>query len=140
MIVMLNILFERYKSKRLKYHLYYERHFFNRRFEPLLILQVGLEPSLQAWQKYFTKSRIYCIDSFIDKDPKDISYLDEERIHWARCDLTNQKHIRDVMINIWNKPRFDIIIDNITDHKTMRHYCIGKYYKEVNDEVFCHSC
>ena len=32
------------------------------------------------------------------------------------------------------------IIDNITDHKTMRHYCIGKYYKEVNNEVFCHSC
>ena len=101
---MLNVLFERYKSKRLKYHLYYERHFFNRRLEPLIILQVGLEPSLQAWQRYFTKSQIFCIDSFVDKDPKDISYLDEERIHWARCDLTNQKHLRDVMINIWNIP------------------------------------
>jgi len=137
---MLNVLFERYKSKRLKYHLYYEKEFFDRRFEPLMILQVGIESSLQVWQRYFTRSQIYCIDRFVHTDPKNISYLNEERIHWARCDVNNKKQLDNIMIEIWKKPRFDIIIDNISDHKTMRHYGVDKYYKEVNDEVFCHSC
>ena len=44
------------------------------------------------------------------------------------------------MKNIWNNPRFDIIIDNvnnfaITRHKNLNRYCIGKYYIEDGDEV-----
>ena len=70
---MLSTLLERYKSKRIKYHLYYDRYFFEDRLKPLMILQVGVEPSLQVWQRYFTKSLIYCIDNFSNIDPKDIS-------------------------------------------------------------------
>ena len=137
---MLQILLQRYNSKRLKYHLYYDRFFFEDRLKPLIILQVGVEPSLQVWQRYFTKSLIYCIDTFNDIDPKDISYLDENRIYWSRCDVNNTKQLENVMKNIWNNPRFNIIIDNTNNYESLRKYGIGKYYKEVGNEIFCHSC
>lgn len=137
---MLNVLFERYKSKRLKYHLYYDREFFDDRLKPFMILQVGVESSLQVWQRYFSKSQIYCIDSFTNIDPKNISYLNESRINWSRCDVYNKKQVEHIMKNIWNNPRFNIIIDNTNNYETLRHYGIDRYYKEVNDEIFCHSC
>ena len=137
---MLQILLQRYKSKRVKYHLQYDRFFFEDRLKPLIILQVGVEPSLQVWQRYFTKSLIYCIDTFNDIDPKDISYLDENRIYWSRCDVNDTKQLENVMKNIWNNPRFNIIIDNTNNYKSLRKYGIGKYYKEVDNEIFCHSC
>ena len=137
---MLQILLQRYKSKRVKYHLQYDRFFFEDRLKPLIILQVGVEPSLQVWQRYFTKSLIYCIDTFDDIDPKDISYLDENRIYWSRCDVNNNKQLENVMKNIWNNPRFNIIIDNTNNYESLRKYGIGKYYKEVGNEIFCHSC
>jgi len=136
----LQILLKRYKSKRVKYHLQYDRFFFEDRLKPLMILQVGVEPSLQVWQRYFTKSLIYCIDTFMNIDPKDISYLDENRIYWSRCDVNNTKQLEDVMKNIWNNPRFNIIIDNTNNYESLRKYGIGKYYKEVGNEIFCHSC
>jgi len=136
----LQILLQRYNSKRLKYHLHYDRFFFEDRLKPLIILQVGVEPSLQVWQRYFTKSLIYCIDTFNDIDPKDISYLDENRIYWSRCDVNNTKQLENVMKNIWNNPRFNIIIDNTNNYESLRKYGIGKYYKEVGNEIFCHSC
>ena len=137
---MLQILLQRYKSKRVKYHLQYDRFFFEDRLKPLIILQVGIEPSLQVWQRYFTKSLIYCIDTFNNIDPKDISYLDENRIYWSRCDVNNTKQLENVMKNIWNNPRFNIIIDNTNNYESLRKYGIGKYYKEVGNEIFCHSC
>ena len=137
---MLNVLFERYKSKRLKYHLYYDREFFDDRLKPFMILQVGVESSLQVWQRYFSKSQLYCIDSFTNTDPKNISYLNESRINWSRCDVHNKKQVEHIMKNIWNNPRFNIIIDNTNNYETLRHYGIDRYYKEVNDEIFCHSC
>ena len=137
---MLQILLQRYKSKRVKYHLQYDRFFFEDRLKPLIILQVGVEPSLQVWQRYFTKSLIYCIDTFSNIDPKDISYLDENRIYWSRCDVNNNKQLENVMKNIWNNPRFNIIIDNTNNYESLRKYGIGKYYKEVGNEIFCHSC
>ena len=137
---MLSTLLERYKSKRIKYHLYYDRYFFEDRHKPLMILQVGVEPSLQVWQRYFTKSLIYCIDNFSNIDPKDISYLNENRIYWSRCDVNNTKQLENVMKNIWNNPRFNIIIDNTNNYESLRKYGIGKYYKEVGNEIFCHSC
>jgi len=136
----LQILLKRYKSKRVKYHLQYDRFFFEDRLKPLMILQVGVEPSLQVWQRYFTKSLIYCIDTFMNIDPKDISYLDENRIYWSRCDVNNTKQLENVMKNIWNNPRFNIIIDNTNNYESLRKYGIGKYYKEVGNEIFCHSC
>tara|TARA_A100001037_G_scaffold196982_1_gene176136 strand:+ start:655 stop:1074 length:420 start_codon:yes stop_codon:yes gene_type:complete len=136
----LQILLKRYKSKRVKYHLQYDRFFFEDRLKPLMILQVGVEPSLQVWQRYFTKSLIYCIDTFNNIDPKDISYLDENRIYWSRCDVNNTKQLENVMKNIWNNPRFNIIIDNTNNYESLRKYGIGKYYKEVGNEIFCHSC
>ena len=137
---MLQILLQRYKSKRVKYHLQYDRFFFEDRLKPLIILQVGGEPSLQVWQRYFTKSLIYCIDTFNNIDPKDISYLDENRIYCSRCDVNNTKQLENVMKNIWNNPRFNIIIDNTNNYESLRKYGIGKYYKEVGNEIFCHSC
>ena len=137
---MLSVLFERYKSKRFKYHLYYDREFFDDRLKPFMILQVGVESSLQVWQRYFSKSQIYCIDSFANTDPKNISYLSESRINWSRCDVHNKKQVEHIMKNIWNNPRFNIIIDNTNNYETLRHYGIDRYYKEVNDEIFCHSC
>ena len=137
---MLQILLQRYKSKRVKYHLQYDRFFFEDRLKPLIILQVGVEPSLQVWQRYFTKSLIYCIDTFNNIDPKDISYLDENRIYWSRCDVNNNKQLENVMKNIWNNPRFNIIIDNTNNYESLRKYGVGKYYKEVGNEIFCHSC
>ena len=137
---MLQILLQRYKSKRVKYHLQYDRFFFEDRLKPLMILQVGVEPSLQVWQRYFTKSLIYCIDTFNNIDPKDISYLDENRIYWSRCDVNDTKQLENVMKNIWNNPRFNIIIDNTNNYESLRKYGIGKYYKEVGNEIFCHSC
>ena len=134
-IVMLSTLLERYKSKRLKYHFHYERYFYEDRLKPFLILQVGIESSLQVWQKYFQKSLIYCIDTFNNIDPKDISYLEEKRIYWARCDVNDKKQLNHVMKNIWNNPRFDIIIDNTNQYDNFRRYCIGKYYIEKNDKV-----
>ena len=137
---MLSVLFERYKSKRFKYHLYYDREFFDDRLKPFMILQIGVESSLQVWQRYFSKSQIYCIDSFTNTDPKNISYLSESRINWSRCDVHNKKQVEHIMKNIWNNPRFNIIIDNTNNYETLRHYGIDRYYKEVNDEIFCHSC
>ena len=137
---MLSVLFERYKSKRFKYHLYYDREFFDDRLKPFMILQVGVESSLQVWQRYFSKSQIYCIDSFTNIDPKNISYLSESRINWSRCDVHNKKQVEHIMKNVWNNPRFNIIIDNTNNYETLRHYGIDRYYKEVNDEIFCHSC
>ena len=137
---MLQILLQRYKSKRVKYHLQYDRFFFEDRLKPLIILQVGVESSLQVWQRYFTKSLIYCIDTFENIDPKDISYLDENRIYWSRCDVNDTKQLENVMKNIWNNPRFNIIIDNTNNYESLRKYGIGKYYKELGNEIFCHSC
>jgi len=137
---MLNVLLERYKSKRLKYHLYYDREFFDDRLKPFMILQIGVESSLQVWQRYFSKSQIYCIDSFTNNDPKNISYLSESRINWSRCNVHDKKQVEHIMKNIWNNPRFNIIIDNTNNYETLRHYGIDRYYKEVNDEIFCHSC
>ena len=136
---MLQILLQRYKSKRVKYHLQYDRFFFEDRLKPLIILQVGIEPSLQVWQRYFTKSLIYCIDTFNNVDPKDISYLDENRIYWSRCDVNNTKQLENVMKNIWNNPRFNIIIDNTNNYENLKRHCIGKYYLENKDEVICYS-
>ena len=136
---MLNTLLERYKSKRLKYHFQYERYFYEDRLKPFLILQVGIEASLQVWQKYFQKSLIYCIDTFNNIDPKDISYLEEKRIYWARCDVNDKKQLNHVMKNIWNNPRFDIIIDNTNNHENLKRHCIGKYYLENKDEVIRYS-
>ena len=44
------------------------------------------------------------------------------------------------MKEVWNKPRFDIIIDNTNNFENLKRYCIGKYYAEKKDEVICHSC
>jgi hypothetical protein len=44
------------------------------------------------------------------------------------------------MKNVWNKPRFDIIIDNVnnfalTRYEYLRRYCIGKYYVEDGNDI-----
>ena len=73
------------------------------------------------------------------KGKKDFSFLKEKRIFWCRCDVSIRKNVDDIMKRIWNKPRFDIIIDNTNNHENLKRHCIGKYYLENKDEVICYS-
>ena len=137
---MLDVLFQRYKSNRQKYSLFYEKELFQYRHKPLNILQVGVENSIPVWHRFLERSNIYCIDEFDKKQPDKYNYLKEKRIFWSRCNTTNQKDINNVMIKIWNRPRFDIIIDSVDNSAYsrkdyLRRYCIGKYYIEDETEV-----
>ena len=139
-LFMLNVLFQRYKSNRQKHSLFYEAQLFQYRHKPLNILQIGIENSIPVWHKFLERSNIYCIDEFNRKQPDKYKYLEEKRIFWSRCNTNDQKSINDVMLNVWNKPRFNVIIDNtnnfgLTRHSYLKRYCIGKYYIEDGDEV-----
>ena len=136
---MLPVLFKRYKSPRQDHAVYYENEFFDKRLKPVNLLQVGMDSTLQSWLKYLEKANIYCIDTFINHQPKDFSFLKEKRIFWCRCDVSIRKNVDDIMKRIWNKPRFDIIIDNTNNHENLKRHCIGKYYLENKDEVICYS-
>ena len=137
---MLDTLMQRYKSKQQKHALFYEKELFEHRNKPLNILQIGIGTSIAVWHKYLAYSNIYCIDEFNNVQPNKYKYLEEKRVFWSRCDIHDQKSINDVMINTWNNPRFDFIIDDIhlfgyTRYNYLRRYCIGKYYIETNDGV-----
>ena len=132
---MLNVLFERYKSKKKKHSIFYENEFFEIRNEPLQILQIGIDTSLLVWKKYFQKSNIFCIDKFKYRQPKEYSFLDENRIYWCRGNARNKKEVDDIMKNYWNNPRFNIIIDINNNNENFRKYCIGNYYLEENNNV-----
>jgi len=139
-LFVLNVLFQRYKSNRQKYYLFYEAQLFQYRHKPLNVLQIGIENSIPVWHKFLERSNIYCIDEFNRNQPDKYKYLEEKRIFWSRCNTNDQKSINDVMINTWNNPRFDFIIDDIhlfgyTRYNYLRRYCIGKYYIETNDSV-----
>ena len=132
---MLPTLFARYKSPRQHHAVYYENELFDKRLKPINLLQVGVDSTLQSWLRYLQKSNIYCIDNFVNKDPKDFKFLSERRLYWSRCDVNNRKNVDDIMKNVWNKPRFDIIIDNTNNYENLRRHCIGKYYLENKDKV-----
>ena len=99
---MLDVLFERYKSKRKKHFLFYENEFYEIKNKPLQILQVNIEPSLLVWHKYFERSHIFCLDEFKFHQPEHFRFLDEKRIHWLRCNVYDKKNIDNVMKNYWN--------------------------------------
>ena len=132
---MLPTLFARYKSPRKNHAVYYENELFDKRLKPINLLQVGVDSTLQSWLRYLQKSNIYCIDNFVNKDPKDFKFLGEQRLYWSRCDVNNRKNVDDIMKNVWNKPRFDIIIDNTNNYENLRRHCSGKYYLENKDKV-----
>lgn len=137
---MLDILLQRYKSNRQQYANFYENEFFKYRHKPVNILQVGVENSICVWHKFLQRANIYCIDEFDKNQPDKYEYLNQKRIFWSRCDTSNQKSINDIMKQIWNKPRFDFIIDSVnnfgfTRQEYLKRYCIGKYYIEDGDEV-----
>ena len=90
---MLDVLFERYKSKRKKHFLFYENEFYEIKNKPLQILQVNIEPSLLVWHKYFERSHIFCLDEFKFHQPEHFRFLDEKRIHWLRCNVYDKKNI-----------------------------------------------
>jgi len=131
---------QKYKSPRLKFANYYENKLYVKRFQPMAMLQVGIENTIPVWNKYLERCNIYCIDTFDDKEPRSFKFLNEKKVFWSRCNVKEHKEIEHVMKNIWNNPRFDFIIDNTNSYKSLRKYCIGDYYSEVKDEVFCHSC
>jgi len=139
-LFVLNILFKRYKSNREQYSNFYEKELFQYRHKPINLLQVGVESSIPVWHRFLQRSNIYCIDEFDRSEPNKYDYLKEKRIFWSRCDTSDENSIKEVMKNVWNKPRFDIIIDNVnnfanTRYEYLRRYCIGKYYIEDGDEV-----
>ena len=132
---MLLTLFRRYQSPREKHAIYYEQQLFQFRLRPINLLQVGIDSTLQSWLKFLQKSNIYSIDNFISKDPKDFNFLNQKRLYWCRCDSNNRKNVDDIMKNVWNKPRFDIIIDNTNNYENLKRHCIGNYYIEHKDKV-----
>ena len=137
---MIDTLFQRYKSYRQKYSLFYENEIFHFRHKPINILQVGVENSIPVWHKYLQRSTIYCIDEFDRQEPKKFYYLNNDRTYWARCDTDDESKIKKVMKEVWNNPRFDVIIDSSNNfgfsrHKLLKRYCIGKYYIEDGDDV-----
>ena len=131
---------QKYKSPRLKFANYYENKLYVKRFQPMAMLQVGIENTIPVWNKYLERCNIYCIDTFDDKEPRSFKFLNEKKVFWSRCNVKDYKELENVMKDIWNNPRFDFIIDNTNSYKSLRKYCIGDYYSEVRDEVFCHSC
>ena len=131
---------QKYKSPRLKFANYYENKLYVKRFQPMAMLQVGIENTIPVWNKYLERCNIYCIDIFNDKEPRSFKFLNEKKIFWSRCNVKEHKELEHVMKNVWNNPRFNFIIDNTNSYKSLRKYCIGDYYSEVKDEVFCHSC
>jgi len=137
---MIYTLFKRYKSDREKYSYFYEKEFLQYRHKPMNLLQVGIENSIPVWHRFLQKCNIYCIDEFNQKEPTKYDYLNLDRVFWSRCDINDEKSIKEIMKNVWKKPRFDIIIDNtnnfgITRQKYLNRYCIGKYYIEDGDNV-----
>ena len=131
---------QKYKSPRLKFANYYENKLYVKRFQPMAMLQVGIENTIPVWNKYLERCNIYCIDIFDDKEPRSFKFLNEKKIFWSRCNVKEHKELEHVMKNVWNNPRFNFIIDSTNSYKSLRKYCIGDYYSEVKDEVFCHSC
>ena len=139
-LFVLDILFKRYKSDREQYSNFYEKELFQYRHKPINLLQVGVENSIPVWHKFLQRSNIYCIDEFDINEPNKYDYLKEKRVFWSRCDTNNEKSIKEIMKNVWNKPRFDVIIDSVNNfansrYEYLRRYCIGKYYIEDGDEV-----
>ena len=131
---------QKYKSPRLKFANYYENKLYVKRFQPMAMLQVGIDNTIPVWNKYLERCNIYCIDTFDNKEPRSFKFLNEKKIFWSRCNVKEHKELEHVMKNVWNNPRFNFIIDNTNSYKSLRKYCIGDYYSEVKDEVFCHSC
>tara|TARA_Y100001937_G_scaffold48848_1_gene68089 strand:+ start:4948 stop:5346 length:399 start_codon:yes stop_codon:yes gene_type:complete len=131
---------QKHKSSRLKFANYYENKLYVKRFQPMAMLQVGVDYTIPVWNKYLERCNIYCIDTFNNKEPRSFKFLNEKKVFWSRCNVKENKELENVMKNIWNNPRFDFIIDNTNSYKSLRKYCIGDYYSEVKDEVFCHSC
>jgi len=139
-LLVLDVLFKRYKSNREQYSNFYEKELFQYRHKPINLLQVGVENSIPVWHKFLQRSNIYCIDEFDRREPNKYDYLKEKRIFWSRCDTSSEKSIKEIMKNVWNKPRFDVIIDSVnnfgnTRHQYLSRYCIGKYYIEDGDDV-----
>ena len=139
-LFVLDILFKRYKSDREQYSNFYEKELFQYRHKPINLLQVGVENSIPVWHKFLERSNIYCIDEFDKTEPNKYDYLKEKRVFWSRCDTNNEKSIKEIMKNVWNKPRFNVIIDSVNNFANSRYeyltrYCIGKYYIEDGDEV-----
>ena len=139
-LLVLNVLFKRYKSNREIYSSFYEKELFEYRHVPLNLLQVCTENSVAVWHKYLQRANIYLIDPFDKVEPKKLPYLNQDRTFWSRCDIDDENKIKSTMKEIWNNPRFDIIIDNSnnfgnTRYNYLKRYSIGKYYIEEGDEV-----
>ena len=112
---MLFNLLQKFNSNKIKFANFYENQFYEKRFQPLQILQIGCDATIAAWQKFMPRSNIFCIDNFQKQQPKNINYLKQSRIYWIRCDIDNEKAVKKIMKEHWNNPRFDIIIDDNVD-------------------------
>jgi hypothetical protein len=96
------------KTMKHMYHLVYEPHFDNIRYNKLNILEVGVfkGESINAWLEYFPNATVYGIDIFERVKAEDIEVLNHPRVKWSRCDSTVSG------VEEWKDIEFDIIIDD----------------------------
>jgi hypothetical protein len=90
------------------YPSFYEKLFNDIRLNPLNFLEIGIDQggSLFAWQEYFSNSTIYGIDIVI---PDRIA--NQSTIRYAVTDQSSPHQLMQTL-EIWNNPKFDIIIDD----------------------------
>lgn len=143
----LAILFNKYGSDKDRngYSPLYHTLFYNKRQEPLNILEIGIGTmipgarssmvgyaldnyapggSLRAWRDYFPRGRIIGMD--IQPDTQ----ISEDRIETYFCDSTNAKGVVGVMerLNI----NFDIIIDDGCHHFQSQFETLKNFYPYLN--------
>lgn len=101
-------------DKAMPYHRYtplYERLFGGWRFHrDMNLLEIGIQKgcSIRMWRDYFPHATIFCLDHH--QDCVD-GVSDLAGVHAHRLDATNWFQL-DLFLQVHNKPRFDIIIDD----------------------------
>tara|TARA_B100000282_G_C31585649_1_gene423201 strand:+ start:154 stop:756 length:603 start_codon:yes stop_codon:yes gene_type:complete len=89
----------------------YQNDFEPKRKEPINILEIGTfkGESTNAWLEYFSKAKIYTIDTFERVNAVDLPCLENPRVQWAQLDSTSQScnsHFKNQGM------KFDFIIDD----------------------------
>ena len=139
----LAILFNKYGSDKDRngYSALYHTLFYNKRQEPLNVLEIGIGTmipgarssmvgyalenyapggSLRAWRDYFPRGRI------IGMDVQPDTQISEDRIETYLCDSTNNKGVNDVMSRL--NVKFDIIIDDGCHHFQSQFDTLKNFY------------
>lgn len=95
------------------YYKEYAKEFEPIREEEINILEVGIwkGTSHQSWVDYFPNANVYGIDIFSRVEPKDVSILQHDRVHWVKGDSTSKDIVTKVKEE-FGDIKFDYIIDD----------------------------